>query len=266
MLLLLEDGALREAAEVTEQPWFRLHHLLATARPETDLAAFSARCRVLGASPAGFERQLDAVAALKPAGMSREDWDDVVEDRCGTSDEAEGGRGSGMEPMTMLACNYAFLHNAPMLVYNYSHVLARFRLHATARSGPQWEETLSSWTALHAFAHRCKRQYAPGLSSQEQHSDSGSGAGSGVVPTEEFVAVPPLDEFLLDLFALEGDADAQLDWLARYRPPRMDASEWDRGVSQVRGCSRQGSSNSVSCWLASLWRKAAATPSYTVFC
>jgi hypothetical protein len=41
-LLLIEDGALREAVDVTEQPWFRLHALLAAWRPDVDLAAFAA--------------------------------------------------------------------------------------------------------------------------------------------------------------------------------------------------------------------------------
>jgi hypothetical protein len=43
VLLLVEDGALREAADVTEQPWFRLHALLAAWRPDVDLSAFAAQ-------------------------------------------------------------------------------------------------------------------------------------------------------------------------------------------------------------------------------
>lgn len=92
---MLEDGALREAAEVTEQPWFRLHHLLAAACPSADLAAFAARCRLLAAAPAGFERQLEAAAAMVPPGASRAEWDAAVEARCAAGARK---RGRGMEP------------------------------------------------------------------------------------------------------------------------------------------------------------------------
>lgn len=81
MLLLIEDGALRAAADISEQPWFRLWHLLAAWRPDADLDAFAARARLLGAAPAGVARQLDEVAAMRPDGMGREDWEDLVEAR-----------------------------------------------------------------------------------------------------------------------------------------------------------------------------------------
>ena len=80
-LLLVEDGALRAAADAAEQPWFRLRPLLAAWRPDADLEAFAARARLLAAQPAGAERQLDAVAAMAPEGMARADWDDLVEER-----------------------------------------------------------------------------------------------------------------------------------------------------------------------------------------
>lgn len=132
------------------------------------------------------------------------------------------------------------------------------RLLETARGGHQWEETLSTWVALHAFTVRCQRIYAPTASPQPLQQQPGSPPGSpgaiggssgrqssaggagerqfGVPPgLPRLVApVPGLEVFLLDLFSMEGDAESQLDYLARHRPPAMGQGDWDRGVSQVR--------------------------------
>lgn len=74
--------------------------------------------------------------------------------------------------------------------------------------------------------------------------------------------MPELDEFLLDLFALEGDAEGQLDWLLRYRPVDMDGSEWDRGVSQVRhgsGCCACRTP-AADCWCLHLGAEISSSP------
>jgi hypothetical protein len=165
------------------------------------------------------------------------------------------------------------------------------RLQHTARGGPQWEEVLHCWVALHAFAARCQEQHgvaeaaevaeaaaeAAAGAAASQHgrrrgrrsgagaagvhrtsssgASSGSGSGGGSVaarssgdrsvqlvsldPPVLVPQLPPLEAFLLDMFGLEGDADAQLEALARYRPNGMPPGDWDRGVSQVGQRRRQ---------------------------
>ncbi len=81
MLLLIENGKLREAADAAEQPWFRLYHFIGSWRPELDMDGFALNGKVLAAQPRGFDRQLDAVGALCPPNVLRGTWDLVVEDR-----------------------------------------------------------------------------------------------------------------------------------------------------------------------------------------
>ncbi|KIY94328.1 type I polyketide synthase [Monoraphidium neglectum] len=196
VLLLVEDGGLRAAADMSDQPYFRLYHLLQAWRPDLDLAAFCHEARMLGAQPAGYERQLDAVLALMPAGMDRADWEELVGDR----------------------------------------------LQRTARGGHQWEEVLSSWAALHAFALRCLRTHNAAAAAAAASAAPPPGAPSDAGAADDVTAdviggpmvpLPPLEGVLLDLFALEGDPEAQLDYLAQYRPPSVTPGDWDRGVSQV---------------------------------
>ena len=251
VLLLIEDASLRAACDVAAAPWFQLHPLLEAWRPDADLAAFAAGARLLAAQPAGVARQLDAVAAMRPEGVAREDWEDLVGERCagragagvcecarmgacwprrgaraGGGQRQAGGPASGAAapwPTRLAALTPAPARAAPR------------RLQSAARAGLAWEETLTTWAALHAFALRCARAAAaaerPGSPEGSHGSGSGGGGGGGGGGAP---AVPPLEAFLLDLFALEGDAEAQLDYAARYRPAGMGLGDWDRGVSQVR--------------------------------
>ncbi len=120
-LLLLENASLRAAADMAEQPWFRLYPLLAAWRPELDLESFVADAKLLAAQPQGFERQLDAVAALRPPGVVRGSWDVYVEDRYARWQDTgsdfvwvlgKGGRdetGEGMDPLHRLEEQHGFM-------------------------------------------------------------------------------------------------------------------------------------------------------------
>lgn len=81
-LLLLDPTPLREAADMADQPWFRLHHFLGAWRPDVDLEALEADAKLLAAQPHGWERQLDAAAALRPPSMLAATWELAVEERC----------------------------------------------------------------------------------------------------------------------------------------------------------------------------------------
>jgi len=59
------------------------------------------------------------------------------------------------------------------------------------------------------------------------------GGGGGLAPVALVPPVPPLEVFFLDLFERDGDAEAQLDYMAQFRPVGMSTGDWDRGVSQV---------------------------------
>jgi hypothetical protein len=46
VLLVFENTSLREAVDITEQPWFRLYHFLQSWRADADLEAFMSDAKV----------------------------------------------------------------------------------------------------------------------------------------------------------------------------------------------------------------------------
>lgn len=175
-LVVLENAAVREAADVVSQPWFKLYQLLAAWRPDADMPAWALSAKGLAAHPQGFQRQLDAVAAMRPEHVTPGHWSMLVEER----------------------------------------------LRQATRSGYSWEELVSSWTALYCkiCAYAAAAAAAPAVE-----------AGSDVGPDVRLL--PGLDEFLLQMFALEADPQAQLDLAADYRPAGMTQADWDTEVGKV---------------------------------
>lgn len=47
VLMLLENGPLRETADLCSQPWFKLYHFLSGWRPDVDMAAWAADAKSL---------------------------------------------------------------------------------------------------------------------------------------------------------------------------------------------------------------------------
>lgn len=121
------------------------------------------------AHPKGFERQLDAIAALCPAHVSEDQWDMMVSEQ----------------------------------------------LRARSRTGYQWEELISSWTAMYGLL-------------VEEHLLTDD------VDAVMAAEVPAMDEFMLEMYSLEDDPAAQLDTLASYKPAYMYMQDWDREVGKVR--------------------------------
>lgn len=132
----------------------------------------------------------------------------------------------------------------------------------TARGGYAWEEMLASWVALRALALQAAAEAAEGAeqtavaqegaaaaaegaaaaaaddATERPAADGRDGEGAaGALPVGADApgqAVPPLDVWLLDLFEREDDSEAQLDYVARFRPAAVAVEEWDRRVSKVR--------------------------------
>jgi len=100
------------------------------------------------------------------------------------------------------------------------------RMRQTLRTGYSWEETLADWVALRALA--------------QQSSHAAASASGGSTSAQVALPVPDLEMWLLDLFALEDDQEAQLDYVAQFKPPSEPVNDWNRRVSKVRlllGCS-----------------------------
>lgn len=90
------------------------------------------------------------------------------------------------------------------------------QLRVSVRSGYQWEELVSSWTAMYCLLHELwLRQLS---------------AGGGVHGEQ----LPALDDFLLEMYVLEDEPNAQLDALASYKPAGITIQDWDREVGKVR--------------------------------
>jgi hypothetical protein len=193
VLLLLENGPMREAADLVQQPWFKLYHFLASWRPDVDMVGWANATKGLAAHPQAFERQLDAVAALCPAHMPASSWDMLVEEQ----------------------------------------------LRSRVRSGYAWEELLISWVAMYclvtqpamAAATAAATEAPGGAGTSAAAAAAGPGLGEEAGPQH----LPELDEFMLQMYALEGDPAAQLDALALYKPRAMSGPDWDRAVGKVRG-------------------------------
>lgn len=203
ILLLLENGPMREAADLVQQPWFKLFHFLAAWRPDIDMAAWANSTKQLAAHPQAFERQLDAVATLCPPHMSAGAWDMLVEEQ----------------------------------------------LRTRLRSGYTWEELLSSWVAMYCLVTQPSMSFATtsatiqgGMVAALYTPAIGGGGGSvgglespqGSASTEASSQdLPGLDEFLLQMYAMEADPAAQLDALAMFKPSTMSTADWDRAVGKV---------------------------------
>jgi hypothetical protein len=204
VLLLLENGPLREAADVVCQPWFKLYHFISTWRSDLDLEAWAHSTKGLAAHPQGFQRQLDAIAALRPEHVAPTYWDMLVQDR----------------------------------------------LRQAVRSGYQWEELLSSWVALYckigqvtqaaaAAPAAARAQAGAGAGQASVGNGPGVGDGSADVAAAGAAAagvqeLPEFDAFLLHMFALEADPQAQLDYVAEFRPATMSVANWDTEIGKVR--------------------------------
>jgi hypothetical protein len=189
VLLLLENGPMREVADLVQQPWFKLYHFLASWRPDVDMVAWANATKGLAAHPQAFERQLDAVAALCPAHMPASSWDMLVEEQ----------------------------------------------LRSRVRSGYAWEELLSSWVAMYCLVTQPAMAAATTAAAEALGgAGSSAAAAAGVGEQARPQHLPELDEFLLQMYALEGDPAAQLDALALYKPGSMSSADWDRAVGKVR--------------------------------
>jgi hypothetical protein len=130
----------------------------------------------------GFQRQLDAIAALRPEHVSATHWGMLVEDR----------------------------------------------LRQAVRSGYQWEELLSSWVALYC---KIAQHLQAAAASAAEHGSADGGAEQAVTAVRQ---LPEFDAFLLHMFALEGDPQAQLDFVAELKRPAMSQANWDTEVGKVR--------------------------------
>lgn len=214
MLLLLENAPLREAVDLVSQPWFKLYHFLSTWRSDIDMGAWSHTTKCLAAHPQGFQRQLDAIAALRPEHVPPTHWSMLVEDR----------------------------------------------LRQSVRSGYQWEELLSSWVALYCqIAQHVHAAAAPGATAttaeQQRHAAPGAATEGADMRVQgrpsttdgsldaavEVVGgtpgggqLPEFDAFLLHMFALEADPQAQLDYVAEFKPAAMSQANWDTEIGKVR--------------------------------
>jgi len=194
VLLLLENAPLREAAAAVSQPWFRLYPFLSTWRSDVDMEAWCHTTKGLAAHPQGFQRQLDAIAALRPEHVPATHWSMLVEDR----------------------------------------------LRQAARSGYQWEELLSSWVALYCkIAQQQQVSAAARAEAAKQRQGSQEAAGSQAEAAAR--QLPEFDAFLLHMFALEADPQAQLDYVAEFKPAAMSEGNWDTEVGKVR-------SNNTTMW------------------
>lgn len=197
MLLLLENAPLREAADVVTQPWFKLYHFLSTWRSDLDMAAWAHSTKGLAAHPQGFQRQLDGIAALRPEHIPPTHWSMLVEDR----------------------------------------------LRQAVRSGYQWEELLSSWVALYCKVAQLLQQAATapatagaaGAGSAQAAAAEGPAPGGAedAPPAAGLQELPEFDAFLLHMFALESDPQAQLDYVAEFKPPGMTQANWDTEIGKV---------------------------------
>lgn len=134
----------------------------------------------------GFQRQLDAIAALRPEHVSATHWGMLVEDR----------------------------------------------LRQALRSGYQWEELLSSWVALYC---KIAQHLQAAAATAAEHGSSAVGAdGCAEQAAAAERQLPEFDAFLLHMFALEADSQAQLDFVAEFKPPAMSQANWDTEVGKVR--------------------------------
>lgn len=187
MLLLLENAPLREAADAVSQPWFKLYPFLSTWRSDVDMDAWCHTTKGLAAHPQGFQRQLDAIAALRPEHVPAAHWSMLVEDR----------------------------------------------LRQATRSGYQWEELLSSWVALYCKIAQ-QQQLSAAASAEAAKQRQGPQEAAGSQAEAEARQLPEFDAFLLHMFALEADPQAQLDYVAEFRPAAMSEANWDTEVGKVR--------------------------------
>jgi len=187
VLLLLENSILREAADLVEQPWFKLYHFIASWRPDIDLSAWATSMKGLAAHPQGFERQLDAVSVLCPSHIAADSW----------------------------------------------HMLLEEHLRSQRRTGYQAEELLSSWVAAYTYiiSKAAVHQEVAHAEPSAESSRAAEAAAAGVAMDQP--QVPGLDEFLLQMTALEADPEAQLDTIATYKPAGMSQADWDRDVGKV---------------------------------
>lgn len=53
VLLIMENGPLREVVDLCEQPWFKLYHFLMSWRPDLDIAEWGANTKSLAGNSLG---------------------------------------------------------------------------------------------------------------------------------------------------------------------------------------------------------------------
>lgn len=105
----------------------------------------------------------------------------------------------------------------------------------TVRSGYHWEEVLVSWVALHGLIqqHAARAGMLVGsLHDPALYGESSSAASessNGLAKS----GVPALHSFLLQLFGMEEDPVAQLDYIAEFKPAQVPVEDWNRHVTEV---------------------------------
>lgn len=175
VLLLLEDGRLREAMDVLEQPWLRLQPFVASWRPDLDLEEYGERGR--GLAQAGHGAQVQLVQSLRPEHVS----------------QVGGGRGL-VPPAGGLSCGGCLISRLATAWsqrwcsrYRYGVLPAAHHgkaamlstpscslpscppqeawtamveeaLRGAGRSGYQWQEMVATWVALYALATEPQQQ------------------------------------------------------------------------------------------------------------
>lgn len=150
---------------------------------------------------------VDYLQSLRPATLQPEQWAAMVNETCRA---APGGRAGS----------------------SYS---------AAGGSSRQWEEMLYSWVCLHSML-------SADAAAQQQAADSevgaagSSGHAAGMdaqgpphqpAPVPALRPIPHLQQFLLNLCAVESSPEAQLDYIAAFRPATVSVVDWDRRVNEV---------------------------------
>lgn len=198
VLLLLENSPLREAADVVCQPWFKLYHFIGTWRSDLDLDAWAHSTKGLAAHPQGFQRQLDAIAALRPEHVAPTYWDMLVQDR---------------------------LRQAVRSGYHWEELLSSW-VALYCKIAQVMQAAAATATAA---AGRTDAGAGLGVADDSEGAAGVAGVAAAAVPE-----LPEFDAFLLHMFALEADPQVQLDYVAEFRPPSMSLGNWDTEIGKVR--------------------------------
>ncbi len=219
LLLLLENGAVREAADVTEQPWWQLHSFVAAWRPDLDMEAWAASMRGHAAHPQGIQRQLDAIATLCPADVRSAEWELLVHEQL----DARARHGfQWEEQLTSWVAGWLLLaacHSAHPPPTEIMPVLP----------GRDISSSGSSTSAAQGSPPHLPQQDIL-LAGRDQEAAAGAAAAA----TGSWPSLPSLEDYLLSMSALEADPGAQLDAMAALRPPAVSQGDWDRDLGKVR--------------------------------